>query len=195
MPNSTVLILGANGRFGRQALHAFSRAGWNVLAQMRRAPAQPLPDGVQALICDALDTRALLDACAQPIEVVVNALNPPYDQWQRMLPPLGNVYNFGREIGPVVGEDAPQRPGTSKAALRIALEQNMAQATAHGVRSVVIRAGDFIGGSGPGTWIDIAIARKLDRHRFVYPGPLDIQHAWAYLPDLARVFVAVAEHR
>jgi nucleoside-diphosphate-sugar epimerase len=27
----------------------------------------------------------------------------------------------------------------------------------------------------------------------VYPGPMDVPHAWAYLPDLARAFVAVAE--
>ena len=28
--------------------------------------------------------------------------------------------------------------------------------------------------------------------KLVYPGPLDLNHAWAYLPDLARAFVAVA---
>jgi len=33
-----VLILGANGRFGRAACDAFASAGWAVTAQMRRAP-------------------------------------------------------------------------------------------------------------------------------------------------------------
>ena len=33
---STVLVLGANGRFGLAATRAFAAAGWRVLAQVRR---------------------------------------------------------------------------------------------------------------------------------------------------------------
>jgi nucleoside-diphosphate-sugar epimerase len=58
----------------------------------------------------------------------------------------------------------------------------------------VIRAGDFYGG-GSGNWFDQAIVKDLARGRLVYPGPLDQPHAWAYLPDLARAFVAVAGRR
>ena len=36
------------------------------------------------------------------------------------------------------------------------------------------------------------IAKSLASGKLVYPGPLDLPHAWAYLPDLARAFVAVA---
>jgi hypothetical protein len=43
-----------------------------------------------------------------------------------------------------------------------------------------------------GSWLDQAIAKDIARGRLVYPGPLDLPHAWAYLPDLARAFVAVA---
>ena len=32
---STVLILGARGRFGQAAARAFARAGWQVLGQVR----------------------------------------------------------------------------------------------------------------------------------------------------------------
>ena len=60
-----------------------------------------------------------------------------------------------------------------------------------GLRSVVIRAGDFFGG-GTGSWLDLAIVKALAKGKLVYPGPLDRAHAWAYLPDLAQAFVAVA---
>ena len=63
-----------------------------------------------------------------------------------------------------------------------------------GLRSVVIRAGDFFGGgrgslAGPGDRQGPAA-----RASSVYPGPLDVPHAWAYLPDLARAFERVAQH-
>ena len=68
----------------------------------------------------------------------------------------------------------------------------MAERVRDGLRSVVIRAGDFYGG-GSGSWFDLAIVKSLRKGRLVYPGPLDVPHAWAYLPDLARAFVAVAQ--
>ena len=67
----------------------------------------------------------------------------------------------------------------------------MRERAARGQRCAVIRAGDFFGG-GSGSWLDLAIARSLPRGRLVYPGPTDRVHAWAYLPDLARAFVALA---
>ena len=41
--------------------------------------------------------------------------------------------------------------------------------------------------------IEGQIAAKVKSGKFVYPGPLDRPHAWAYLPDLARAAVALAE--
>lgn len=210
---SSVLILGANGRFGRTAADAFSRAGWRVTAQSRSSLRYTLPHGVTPLQCDALDHDALLQACARGVDVIVNALNPVYTDWERKVPPLaeaalalahatgallmlpGNVYNFGSRLPEVLTEQTPFAGDTSKARIRIELENRMQAAAASGVRSVVIRAGDFLGGDGPGTWLDMVMAKKLGSGKFTYPGPLDVPHAWAYLPDLARVFVAVAERR
>lgn len=209
---ATVLILGANGRLGRAAAAAFAAAGWRVLAQARRALAEKHP-GLQPILCEASDTEAVLKACAGGVDVIVHGWNPPYTDWEKQVPLLtesalqiarrtgallmlpGNVYNFGRALPAVLDEDTPQQPSTSKAAIRIALEQRLQAASAEGVRSVVIRAGDFIGGAGPGTWFDLVIASKLVQGRFTYPGPMQLAHAWAWLPDLARVFVAVAERR
>jgi hypothetical protein len=62
-------------------------------------------------------------------------------------------------------------------------------------RSIVIRAGDFFGGPGSGSWMDQAIVKDLAKGRITYPGPRNLEHAWAFLPDLARTFVLLAEAR
>ena len=212
----TVLILGANGRFGQAATQAFAQAGWRVLAQMRRAPVAPLPAGAIALALPLADTAAL---CAQAgtVHAVVHAVNPVYTRWNAeampalqqgmaaaqalgalfMLP--GNVYNFGETMPPLLAEDTPQRASNDKGRMRVAMEnalrdrsaQDSAQGSTQGLRSVVIRAGDFYG-CGSGSWLDQAIVKSIRQGKLVYPGPLDLPHAWAYLPDLARAFVAAA---
>jgi nucleoside-diphosphate-sugar epimerase len=207
---STVLILGAAGRIGQVLAHAFAEAGWQVRAQARK----PLPAAlaghprVQAVCCDALD-RAALRRAADGAQVVVHALNPPYTEWDRLSLPLvdaaldaarhgnallmlpGNVYNFGRELPALLTLDTPERGDTPKARIRIETEARLA-AAAPEVRSVVIRAGDFFGGAGTGSWFDQGLVSRLKDGRFVYPAGLDQPHAWAYLPDLAQAFVRVA---
>lgn len=210
-PPATVLVLGANGRLGRAAVLAFAAAGWRVRAQLRRPPRAPLPDGVGTVIADALDLPRLQPAAAGA-QVIVHALNPDYTRWDRLLPPLtaavielavgsgatlmlpGNVYNFGRQLPPRLDAATPFAGNHAKARQRIALEAALAEAaTTRGLRSIVLRAGDFLGDQG--TWIDLAMARGLQRGRFTQMGPTDVDHAWAYLPDLAQAFVAVAGRR
>jgi nucleoside-diphosphate-sugar epimerase len=92
-------------------------------------------------------------------------------------------------------EDTPQRPSTRKGQIRLEMEQLIAQRAASGrFTASVVRAGDFFG-SGTGNWFDQAIVKSLRAGKLVYPGPLDLPHAWAYLPDLARAFVRVAQRR
>ncbi len=209
---STVLILGAAGRIGQVLSTAFADAGWEVRAQARKALPEALVNRprVQAVRCDAFDNAALSQA-AQGASVAVNALNPQYTEWDRLALPLadvalgvarasgallmlpGNVYNFGRELPPLLTSTAPERGDTPKARIRIEMEARLAAAALENVDSVVIRAGDFFGGPGAGTWLDMAMASGLGKGRFVYPGNPGIAHAWAYLPDLAQTFVRVAE--
>ncbi len=205
----SVLVLGANGRFGAAAALAFRDAGWRVLAQVRRTPVAPAA-GIEAVTVPITDTGALGRAAAGA-SVVVHAVNPLYTRWDVEAMPLleaglavaqrlhahfmfpGNVYNFGESMPPLLREDTPQRPSTRKGEQRVAMEAAIAQACERGALSgTVIRAGDFFG-AGSGSWLDLAIAKSLREGKLVYPGPMGLAHAWAYLPDLARAFVAVAE--
>jgi nucleoside-diphosphate-sugar epimerase len=206
---STVLILGAAGRIGQALATAFADAGWQVRAQARKDLPAALGGRVQAVRCDAHDAPALA-AAAQGADVVVHALNPPYTEWARQALPLadaaiaaaqasgallmlpGNVYPYGSGLPPRLTPATPAQGDHAKARIRIEVEARIAAAA--GLDSVVIRAGDFFGG-GTGSWFDIAWASRLKSGRVVHPGPDDIVHAWAYLPDLAQAFVRVAERR
>jgi nucleoside-diphosphate-sugar epimerase len=210
----SVLILGARGRFGLAAAHAFANAGWRVYGLIRlgaKVPCEATADQrIEWLPVDLEDTTAVARA-AQGVSVVVHALNPIYTHraWKTHALPMteaaisiiraidatlmfmGNIYNFGTDMPAVLREDTPQRAETVKGQIRIAMEDQIRRS---GVRAIVIRSGDFFG-SGTGTWFDQAIVKDIQKGRFVYPGHKDVATAWAYLPDLARSFAEVAAHR
>ena len=211
--DNTVLVLGARGRLGGAVAQAFAAAGWRVLAQRRAGGKVPAAvAGIEWLEAEAADTAALARAAAGA-RVVVHAMNPAYTAaaWRAQAPGLmqaaidaaaalgalllfpGNVYNFGADMVPMLSPGTPQRPSTEKGRIRVDLEQQLAQATrTRALQAVVIRAGDFFG-AGSGSWLDQVIVKKLPQGRVTWPGALDASHAWAYLPDLARAFVRVAE--
>jgi nucleoside-diphosphate-sugar epimerase len=205
----SVLILGANGRLGSTAAQAFDAAGWRVLAQVRREAAPELPAQATLLRAPLAET-ATLAAAARDVSAIVYAINPLYTRWDaEALPALqsgldlaerlcahfllpGNVYNFGASMPARLDEDTPQRPSTRKGEIRVEMEALMARrAERGGFAASVLRAGDFFG-AGRGTWLDQAIVKSLAAGKLVYPGPLDVPHAWAYLPDLGRAFVQLA---
>lgn len=207
----TVLVLGANGRFGQAAVAAFSAAGWQVLAQSRQASQHPLAANVTAVLTP-LDQIDELAQQAQGVSIVIYAVNTAYTQWHKQALPTarlgmdlaqrlnatfmlpGNVYNFGEHMPALLQEDTLENPTTRKGYIRCAIEAELAQRAKQGLNSVVLRAGDFFGG-GKGVWMDIAIVKSLAQGKLVYPGPMDVAHAWAYLPDFAKAFVAIAESR
>src|SRR5262249_28765557 len=81
-----------------------------------------------------------------------------------------------------------------KGKLRVEIEERMREASERGVRTIILRAGDFFGG-GRGSWFDLVLAKDVRRGIATYPGPIDLVHEWAYLPDLAAAFVRLAEMR
>lgn len=216
----TVLILGARGRFGLATARAFCDAGWRVIGQTRPGGAMPAEMADDARMqwvgIDLHDVQAIA-AVANGASVVVHALNPAYTHkaWRAQVLPMmdsaiaitralgatlmlpGNVYNFGANMPGVLREDTPQAAQTVKGQIRVEMERRLQRACegdAGTVRGIVIRAGDFFG-SGRGTWFDTTLVKNIRKGVFAYPGPRDVPTPWAYLPDLARTFVAVAAQR
>ena len=186
---NTVLILGPTGRIGRHADQAFTAAGWSV-RRFRR---------------DQDLTHA-----ARGADVIVNGWNPPYSQWQAQVPGLtdrviaaartsgatviipGNVYVFGPDMPALIGHDTPHRARHPLGLVRRRMEEAYREAD---IRTIVLRAGDFLDDHLSGNWFDTIIAKPAAKGRLSYPGATDIAHAWGWLPDLARAMVALAENR
>ncbi|MFZ2099221.1 MAG: NAD-dependent epimerase/dehydratase family protein [Oricola sp.] len=209
----TIAILGAAGRNGDAVARAFLKAGWRVKGIARGAKVSTLAPGVEPVTADAYDRDALIAACAGA-DVILHTLNPLYDNWTDTVMPLaqnvlaaaeatgatvmipGNVYNYGYSIGVDTKETVPVHGDTEKARLRIAMEALFERAAREkGVRTIIVRAGDFFGGKRPESWLDLMILKDLKKDRFVWPGPWQTVHAFAYLPDFAETFVRVAEKR
>jgi nucleoside-diphosphate-sugar epimerase len=211
---STVLILGASGRLGAACVKAFAAAGWQVTAQSRKPAPMQWPSSVTALITGSTPIEEHTSRL-QNVGVVVHAMNPAYTNaaWTTQVPGLmtsaitvaqslnailmfpGNVYNFGSSMPRLLDESTPQRPTTVKGKLRVDAElalEHAAQTTA--LRAVVIRAGDFFG-CGSGSMFDQVTVSKIKKGTFTHSGPLDVATPWAYVPDLAQTFVAVAQQR
>lgn len=185
-----VLILGQSGRFGRHAAEAFWNAGWRVRVFDRR-------------------TDDLMDA-AKDADVIVNGWNPPYPEWARTVPRLtadviaaakasgatvivpGNVYVYGKGAPENLTAATPHAATNPLGRIRIELEEAY---RASGVKTILLRGGDFIDTEASGNWFDQVIVSKLDRGIVTLPGPADRLHAWAYLPDMARAAVELAEMR
>ena len=204
----TVAILGANGRLANEAMKAFHKTGYKVIAVTRNGELRESAEGIESRTADAMNAEQLI-AATKGADFIFNGLNPLYTKWETMAIPLannvllaakthgavhlfpGNVYNYGQTIPVQCDETTPFNADTKKGKIRIEMEQLFANDTA--VKTVILRAGDFYGGTGAGSWFDLSIVSKLEKGVFTYPGDLDTIHAWAYLPDLAKAFVSVAE--
>ena len=206
----TISILGAKGRVSSAVAKAFHQAGWHVIAVSRSGHIDNLPSGIEQRAANAMNTQELVDAC-KGSDFIFNGLNPPYPDWSKYCIPMaknvieaakatrathlfiGNVYNFGTNIGVSMKETDVQKPDTKKGKIRVEMERLFQQASEEGVQTLTIRSGDFFGGPNKGSWFDLVLTSKLHKGTFTYPGPTNLPHAWAYLPDLAQAFVRLAD--
>lgn len=215
-PQRTALVIGATGGIGGAVAHALIAHGWRVLG-LNRSPDDARSRAswvgpVEWIAGDAMN-EADVAAAAAEADVIFHGANPPgYKNWRGLAIPMlrntivaarqsgarivlpGNVYNFGPDAGSVVSENSPQHPLTRKGKIRVEMEQLLANAAEEGVRSIVVRAGDFFGPHQPASWFkDVMVRPRRPLRSVVYPGDFKAGHAWAYLPDLAETIARLAD--
>jgi len=210
--NQRVLITGANGRLGQAAIKAFSARGWAVNTLVRRASGTDDPR-VTEFTGDATDSDSLLRA-AVGCDVIIPAANPSYELWQEVVPATtqalitvaasigativlpGNIYAYGDSMPAVIQADTPHNPSCQYGEIRSNMELDLQTASRdHRVQTLVVRAGGYLDGRDTGNWFESHMCKNLHKNQFLYPGHLDVDCSWAYLPDVADVMVRVAEIR
>jgi nucleoside-diphosphate-sugar epimerase len=212
LPQPRILVLGAAGQLGRAATQAFRAAGWSVASLVRGTSDSAITPGTELIEVDARDGAAVIEA-ARGADVVLNALNVPFTQWATAAMPLaetaiaaarengatlvfpGNLYVYGARIPAIVDEATPVQPTSRKGEIRAAIEARLRTAAEEeGTRVIVLRSGDFFG-AGAGSYFDRLLIRDIGSGRLTYPGPLDVVHEWAYLPDLAEALRRLVDAR
>ena len=74
------------------------------------------------------------------------------------------------------------------------MEQMLEAAALKGVRSLVLRSGDYFGPAAPNSSLGWLTARRGGRVRGVYaPGPVEVGHAYAYLPDVGETLACLLD--
>jgi nucleoside-diphosphate-sugar epimerase len=187
----TALVLGASGGFGGQVAQALQAAGWRVTRYQRGTD---------------------MSAAAKGAALIVNGLNPPgYHDWDRLIPEItasviaagrasgarllvpGNVYPYGVEPAPW-GPGTPHRPNSRKGRIRATMEAAYRQAAEHGgPRTILLRGGDFLLPEAPQMLMNRLILSKVAKGKVTALGAPDVQHAYAFLPDMAKAAVRLAE--
>lgn len=161
---------------------------------------------------DVLDRDSII-AAADEVDAIVHAVNPPgYKNWATLVVPMiettiaaakasgarillpGTIYNYGADAFPVLREDSPQQAMTLKGTIRIELEKRMQDAVADGVRSLIVRFGDFFGPKSGQSWFSQGMVKPSRPVTSIsYPGAKGTGHDWAYLPDAAETFACLMD--
>lgn len=211
----TAVVLGATGGIGGEVARRLHRSGWDVCALHRNpgAASDRTPDytWIQG---DAMHTDDVTAAAANA-RLIVHAVNPPgYRNWEQLVLPMldssiaaarasgarllvpGNVYNYGPDAYRTspIAEDAPQTPLTRKGRIRVEMEDRLQRAATDGVRSLIVRAGDFFGPHAGNNWFGQSLVKPGRTPRTVLnPNTPGVGHQWAYLPDVAETMVRLVE--
>jgi nucleoside-diphosphate-sugar epimerase len=214
MKQQIALVLGATGGIGNAMAKKLMQRGWQVRALHRRADQMAASErgGIVWRQGDAMQEQDVI-AAADGVSIIVHAVNPPgYRNWAQLVVPMidnsiaaarasgariilpGTVYNYGADAFPDLRESSPQNPSTRKGAIRVQLERRLRQAAQDGVRSLVVRAGDFFGPHMANSWFSQGMVKPGQPVAAVsYPGRRGIGHQWAYLPDVAETMMQLIE--
>ena len=167
---------------------------------------------VKAVGADVSNPNAARRAC-EGASVVYFCLQPPYDEWADLFPPLldgaiaaaeaadarfvmaDNLYTYGPVSGPI-HEDLDATASTGKGAIRAEMARTVRDAHENGrIRAAIGRASDFY---GPGVTTSIVgeqVFRKvIDGGTVWFPGDPDVPHTYTYIHDFARALVTLGAH-
>jgi nucleoside-diphosphate-sugar epimerase len=204
-------VVYGTGPVGMAILDELVAKGKNVRMANRSGKAD-LPEGVELVSGDASDPTFTRQA-SKGAAVVYQALNPPYDKWPELFPPLQdavikgaasaeaklvsmeNVYMYGSTGGKPLTEDTPYAAHTRKGQVRAKMARDLLAAHESGqVRAVIGRASDFY---GPRVLVSAMGERvfrpALEGKSAQVLGDPDVPHTYTYVPDVGKALVILGE--
>src|SRR5215212_5441331 len=204
-------VVFGTGPVGMSVMDALVQRGRRV-RMVNRSGRASVPDGVELVGGDATNVAFAREA-GEGASVVYFALNPPYDKWPELFPPLQaavlegaasagakliameNLYMYGPTDGRPLTEGLPYAPNTRKGAVRAMMSEELMEAHQSGrVRVAMGRASDFFGprvlASAAGEQV---FGRAVQGKSAQVAGNPDQPHTYTYVPDLAKGLVTLGE--
>jgi nucleoside-diphosphate-sugar epimerase len=179
---------------------------------VNRSGKASVPEGVEVVGGNAADPTFTREA-SEGASIVYFALNPPYNKWPELFPPLQagvlegaasagakliameNLYMYGPTDDRPLTEDLPYAPNTRKGTVRARMSEELMQAHTSGrVRVAIGRASDFFGphvlASAAGEQV---FGRAVEGKSAQVAGDPDQPHTYTYAPDIGRGLVIFGE--
>jgi nucleoside-diphosphate-sugar epimerase len=161
--NGELHVVFGTGPVGMSVVDALMQKGGRRIRMVNRSGRASVPDGVEVVGGDATDEVFTREA-SEGASVVYFALNPPYDKWPELFPPLQagvmegaasarakliameNLYTYGPTDGRPLTEDLPYAANTRKGTVRARMSKELMEAHTSGrVRVAIGRASDYFG--------------------------------------------------
>ena len=210
--NEELHVIFGTGAMGMSVMDELMQRGRRRVRMVNRSGRASVPEGVEVLGGDATD-EAFARGASQGASVVYFALNPPYDKWSELFPPLQagvlegaasagaklvameNLYMYGPTDGRPLTEDLPYAPNTRKGAVRAKMSEELMEAHRSGkVRVAIGRASDAF---GPRVLVSAAgeqvFGRAVEGKSAQVAGDPDQPHTYTYAPDIGRGLVILGE--
>jgi nucleoside-diphosphate-sugar epimerase len=209
--NDDLHVVYGTGAVGMAVMDTLVQNGRRV-RMVNRSGRASVPESVEVVGGDAADPTFTREASAGA-SVVYFALNPPYDKWPELFPPLQagvlegaasagarliaieNLYMYGLTGGRPLTEDLPYAPNTRKGTIRARMSEELMEAHTSGRVQVAIgRASDFFGprviASAAGEQV---FGRAVEGKSAQVAGDPNQPHTYTYAPDIGRGLVILGE--
>jgi nucleoside-diphosphate-sugar epimerase len=210
--NEELHVIFGTGAVGMSVMDELIRRGRRRVRMVNRSGRASVPEGVEVVGGDATD-EAFAREASEGASLVYFALNPPYNKWPELSPPLQagvlegaasagakliameNLYMYGPTEGRPLTEDLPYAPNTRKGAVRARMSEELMKAHKSGkVRVAIGRASDSF---GPRVLVSAAgeqvFGRAVEGKSAQLAGDPDQPHTYSYVSDIGRELVILGE--
>ena len=206
------LVLGASGGMGYSIVNELISRGVEVTAFARsEQKLKRLYDGLQEITIQVGDVFNLQDlmAASENVDVIYQAANIPYREWEdNLIPFIGNVlkaaeiqktklvlveniYAYGRSNGTKVTENTLKQPHTKKGKIRLQVEQLVKQSN---VPTIIAHFPDFYGPNAENTILHFTLKGAVQQKKAMFVGDQTIAREFIYTPDGAKAAVNLSLH-
>jgi nucleoside-diphosphate-sugar epimerase len=208
---SDLHVIFGTGPAGTRIAAALAAKGLRVRA-VNRSGMRPefMPADVEVVAVTDASDPAQATTAAEGASVVYQALNPPYQRWAELFPPLQrsviaaaqaagaryvsleNLYGLGLVRGPIT-ELSPMLPNSRKGTVRAAMAEELRAVRARGDLEVAIgRSSDYYGPGVINSAMGAMIFEPLVAGKKVsLVGSADVLHSYAFIDDVGRALATL----